>query len=75
MATNMKLTEKQRLLLVKMASWIMKESTVFSTEEGNKAVGMLAKIVSNGQYSSLEKEFLNQLRERYVKHIKKETKF
>ena len=71
----MNLTEKQRTLVVKMAAWIMEETKVFSTKEGNKTVGMLAKIISKGQYNSLEKEFLNQLREKYVKHIKKETKF
>lgn len=70
-----KLTDEKKTLVIKIASWLMKNPKILGSDEGNKAVGLIAKIVSKGYYNNFEKEFLNQIREKYVKHIKKETKF
>lgn len=70
-----KLTNEKKTLVIKIASWLMKNPKILGSDEGNKAVGLIAKIVSKGYYSNLEQDFLNQIREKYVKHIKKETKF
>lgn len=69
------LTTEKKTLVIKIASWLMKNPKILGSDEGNKAVGLIAKIVSKGCYSNLEKDFLNEIREKYVRHIQKKPKF